>query len=284
MLWTLIQGSTDLMVATIAALGLLAVLPALTFGTAALLHAIRSRTPGGSSGSQSKDNDDDGDGSVGALATAALLFVLKGLALFVLLLQASVHLGGAAACWLCAWLLELAARANDSSLRVLMEPPLQPLDLLFLFVVAPALSAPAGGVHGMAAAWLTYLCIGFFWRAASPATSVAIPMTLAAAGEHLLKRAHAHHLGSRSPSPPRVHNVPAYLFAWAIGFYEWRGWVYALELEPLPRLTPRATRRSLTRCRPSCARAGGSPALASRQQTSRRATRCCTQQASRSCC
>jgi len=199
MLVHLVAASFDLMMAILITLALACTLPILTFGTSALLHYL-SRPKNASAPVPSPPSED----AAGSLATGMLLFVVKGLVLFVALVQCSVELGGAAACWACASLIEWAARTNDSSLLVLTTPPLGALDVVFLLLVAPALAAPAGGVHGIGAAWLLYLCAAYCWRA-SPSSSVTVPMALTAA---------------------------AYLFAWAVGLLEWRSHATTLGLTP----------------------------------------------------
>ena len=207
MLVWVVRRLVDFMVAVVVACTLFAILPVLTFAGLALLYYLRS--PRESAGSSAAAGED----STGALITGVLLFVLKGMLTYVTLLQSSVQLGSAAGCWLSALLIELAVQLDDASLRQLTrEPPLQALDFLFLLIVAPALSAPAGGVHGLAAAWVSYLCAAFFWRA-PPSTSVAIPMSL---------------------------SVTTYLLAWSFGIFNWRSWIAGFDLTPADETVPEA--------------------------------------------
>jgi len=205
MLGSVFIALIDMMAAAMVTVALISTLPVLTLGSISVVHYFRSpHTDASAEAADGSRNTDEEASSTGPLATSALLFIMKGVLLFLVLIQGSVQLGGAAACWLCGTLIEFAVQVGDSSFRVLTEPQVTPIDIVFFLFVAPALCAPAAGVHGLAAALTLYLCAAFFWRA-SPSSSLVLPMSLAAA---------------------------AYLFAWGIGVFEWRYWMASFGLTP----------------------------------------------------
>ena len=203
----------DACVAFIVAIAMLTTLPLLMFASSFLLHLTKSSNKSLTEEVRRAENtgeDTNGEG-VGQLAGGVLLFVLKGMAGSALLLQSSELLGGVAASWLGGYLLELAVHSRDASLLLLVEPPPQPLDVAFLLFVAPALAVPAGSAHGLDGAWHVYLCCAFFWRSSSASTPTALALTIA-----------------------------AYVFAWAVGVFEWRQYIATLGMQPADDTAPPA--------------------------------------------
>ena len=172
MTWWFISISIDLITATVITCAFSVFLCSITFAGALLLQ---HRHQSASLAARTREVP-----ATQPETSSAVLFVLKGQLMFLLLMQGSEHIGPVASCWICSFVLEFAGQRKDTSINVLLEPPLQPIDYAFLLIVAPALSVPAGGAHGSAAAWLVYLSVCFFWR--SSATSVLVPSAFSAAG------------------------------------------------------------------------------------------------------
>ena len=103
------------------------------------------------------------------------LLALKSMLFFLVLLQAGTLLGGPAAVWVLTLAVERVVRSGDVSLLVFVEPPLGPLDFVFLVGVAPFLAVMSAGVHGLAAGWFTYTAAAYFWRSdANTATALGL--------------------------------------------------------------------------------------------------------------
>ena len=193
----------DVCVAFILLGTLLACLPLLTLASSVLqrlmdMRSSRDFDPSSPGGRRRTSAESSNNNLGGTLA----LFSIKSTLLFLALLQTAALLGGPAAAWACALALEARHRSRDSSVRLLVEPALGPLDYVFLLFVAPFLAAPAGGVHGMTAGWFTYACACFFWRSdASAYTALSLWLL-------------------------------AYLLAWSLGFFAWRRLVATLGLVP----------------------------------------------------
>ena len=136
-----------------------------------------------------------------------VLFLVKGMAVWVLLEQGSFYVGGPIAAWAAAQLLERWARKRDRSMVLLIEPALGPLDYAFLVAIAPLLCAPVAGTAGISAGWHAYICTAYFWRSrASAAVAVALSI------------------------------VCQYLSS-VLGVFTWRTWVQGLGLTPAPELS-----------------------------------------------
>ena len=215
MLVDAIRGILDACIALVVGAFLLFALPLLTIATTALYRGTSRRA------AKSASDDDRDDGDDGTRATAAarsspaaddedpgaggdlMLFVLKGMVLWMVLIQLDAAVGSAAAAWIAAFSLERSS--SDPSIQLMVEPPPRALDYVYLVMVAPLLSAPAGGVHGFSAAWQVFLCAAFFWRSVRASTTSALSLSLA-----------------------------LYAFSWSLGVFGWRRWVSALGLEPAP--------------------------------------------------
>lgn len=155
---------TDLCVAAGVAAALALTLPLLTLLVSTLRY-LRARGGARKEG-KAEESSPRRPGDVAEL----LLFTVKGVVLWALLLQADALVGSCGAAWACALVLERATRARDASLLLIIEPTPGALDFVFLLGVAPLLCAPAaGGAHGVGAAWHAYLCVAFFWRSAASA-------------------------------------------------------------------------------------------------------------------
>ena len=188
----------DICAAAVVLVGLAITLPALTLASSAARHFMRNRsTTGPSPGSEPTEEP-----LTHVVVQRLLMFIVKGELIGILMIQGSELLGDVATAWLCSSVLELAERRRDPSLKILHEPPWQPLDFVFMLFIAPALCTPAAGVHGLAAAWTQFLCATFFWRA-TPPTPAGTALVLATA---------------------------AYALAWRVGIFEWRHAVVSLGL------------------------------------------------------
>ena len=195
------RGAVDMFLAGIVLAVLVATLPLLTLASRIILRRwFRSKAeqPAAAAAASSGQSNSNGDTLAGDLA----LFAVKATVIFLLLLQASMLLGGPAASWAGAFVIERMVRGGDSSLQLLADPPLGPVDYVFLCFIAPCLAAPTAAVHGLAAGWLTFACAAFFWRSdASSGTAFSLW-------------------------------VLAYLLAYVLGLFGWQRLVEAAGLEP----------------------------------------------------
>ena len=197
LLTSLGRGAIDLFLAGLVIAVLVTTLPLLTLASGISRRWFRkAEQPAAAAAIAGQSNS--GDTLAGDLA----IFTGKASAIFMFLLQASALLGGPAAAWAGAFIVERMLRGGDSSLQLLAKPPLGQIDYVFLCFIAPCLAAPTAAVHGLAAGWLTFACAAFFWRSdASSGTALSLW-------------------------------VLAYLLAYVLGLFDWERLVEAIGLEP----------------------------------------------------
>lgn len=189
------RALVDLCIAGTIFAALVCVLPLLTFASAAVQRFMLPDAKAiGGAGSDAADSH--AKNSSNSIRTGEFVsFQIKGMLLYMVTVQLNAAAGAAAAAWVCAAILERAARLRDASLLVLLEPAPQALDYVFLVIVAPLICATAGGVHGLAAAWHSYLCTIFLWRSSASLGAAVLAM------------------------------LTSYFLCWALSVHSWRMWV-----------------------------------------------------------
>jgi hypothetical protein len=181
---------TDLCVATAMFSAFAVLVPLLVVCSGVLMAGRGSRR-------EAKLDHGSEENNAAGLAALLLLFLSKGMVLWILLMQGSAQVGGPASVWACAVVLEKAADMHDPALLKVIDPPPGGLDYVFLLLIAPLLCAPVSMVSGLSAAWHAYLCCAFFWRSRAPA---AVALALSAVAQ---------------------------LFSWSVGVFAWRRWLSA---------------------------------------------------------